>query len=116
MAVKGDPRRAFWLMVVGFSLIAGGILACFGVRHAMEQRIEERVAAEADAARAGTAMPAGPSVDLLRREVRVIPYIMLIFTFAGVLLFVMGVAERRGIRAFSPVWYPPPTVGKSDSP
>jgi hypothetical protein len=103
LAAKGDPGRVFWLVVVGLALLAGGVLSFLGVRYEYEQRLAERDRIEAEAASAGRPVPAGPTAALLRKEIRVIPHLMHIFTFSGVVLLVLALAEHRGWRAMSPV-------------
>jgi len=104
MAARGNPRRAFWLLVVGVAIAAGGAGAFVGVRHEFGERIAERQEAEAHAALTGTEVPDGPSSQTLRREADVIPYLMLVVVGGGFLLIVLGVAEYRGWKAWSPVF------------
>jgi len=108
VAVRGNRKRAFWCAVVGGGLLLGGILAFFGARVQYDHRIIERVQAEADAAQVGRPAPAGPDATLLRKERRIIPWLLHIFTFAGLVMISIGIAELRGWRVLDPTTEQPP--------
>jgi hypothetical protein len=108
VAARGDRKRACWTAVTAAALIVGGILSSMFVRDQYQDRIVERDRAEAAAARTGQPAPQGSTAALLRKEIRVIPYLLHIFTWAGCLLLMMAVAELRGWRFFDPVAEQPP--------
>jgi hypothetical protein len=108
VAARGDRKRAFWLAVVGGAMVAGGIFTFFGARSQYGDRIAERARVEAQAAEAHRAMPPGPGAELLRKERSVVPWILHLFTFAGMVLVSISVGELRGWRLFDPIAEQPP--------
>ena len=108
MAARGDRRRAFWCVVVGAGLLAGGILSFLGARIQYDDRIVERARVEAEAAKAGRVAPPGPDVALLRKERGVIPWLLHLFTFGGAVLVSIAIGELRGWRLFDPIAEQPP--------
>ena len=108
MAARGNRKRAFWVAMTALALIVGGIFSSFLVRDQIAARIAERVMSEADAARTGKAPPAGASAELLRKEIKVIPYLLYIFTWSGCVMALIAIGELRGWRFMNPVSEQPP--------
>lgn len=108
MAQRGDKRRAAGLAIVGLLLAAGGIGGSLAARYGYQSTIERRAAAEATARDAGRPAPPGTPAEELRKEAGVIPYLLHLFTFAGVVLLLMSVAEIRGWRLLDPIAEQPP--------
>ncbi|MBN1773683.1 MAG: hypothetical protein JXB32_20640 [Deltaproteobacteria bacterium] len=108
MAQRGDKRRAAGLAVVGLLLAVGGIATSLAARHGYQVTVEERAQAEASARTAGESAPPGTSAEQLRKEADVIPYVLHLFTFGGVILLLMSLAEIRGWRLFDPIAEQPP--------
>lgn len=108
MAQRGDKRRAVGLAVVGSLLAVGGIASSLAARHGYLATVERRVQAEAAARRADQPAPPGTSAEQLRKEADVIPYVLHLFTFGGVILLLMSASEIRGWRLFNPIAEQPP--------
>jgi hypothetical protein len=108
VAQRGDKRRAAGLAAVGLLLVAGGVVTSFLARDGYQATAERRAQAEAVAQHAGRPMPPGTSAEQLWKEAGVIPYLLHLFTFGGVILLLMSLAEIRGWRLLDPITEQPP--------